>query len=269
MKRLSFLVVGVLLALLGSVGAKAQMQWEIQIGGMATYPKDYDLTGKFTDNTFGNSYAVNALAGLNFFFPIGRSPFYVETGLRYRYLPWQYKQTGSTDKYDYVRFTTYGIEHKSALEVPVKAGYSLRFNPKNSLQIGVGVYLQYMMGIGKSATSEYRDYPEHSDHPTWGYLTDGEMVSRSDGFTVGLQPSLTYLHRAMSVGVMLSTPFYNGANNRFATQFTVTVGLRFNSEGWNRVGNTTLEAIDAARSSSADFNNENAKTIIGTGHQTY
>ncbi len=100
------------------------------------------------------------------------------------------------------------------IEIPVKAGYVLRLNERNSFQFTLGPYVSMVTERGYG-----------------------------DPISVGLNASAAFRHRCMSFGIAWQNPiFLNGPRDYYTNSFEVTIGINFGSDAWSHIGNAAMIA---------------------------
>lgn len=154
----------------------------------------------------------SAMGGIGLFIPLSsRVPLLIETGLRYRYAPALFYGGYRNGE---VCGVEDGASHHHFIELPLKFDYDLRFNESNSLRFGMGVYGAYMFGY----EAMYGD-------------------SHKVGISAGIEPSITYCHRGISVGLSYTNPIiFAPMKNKLADNLTLTFGIKFKSGAWKYVG---------------------------------
>lgn len=208
----------------GAEPASAEVSWLIQGGGM--YRKQYG-TGKIWDyNDNGDEVPVKGnagegLIGLYLRIPVSkRIPMYIETGLGYRTKVvisqaegYKFEPIDLTSSKPSV-YDNFDYYYGNFIELPVKVGYELPLKGKNSILFGVGPTVSWCGEKGKG-----------------------------EPWTVGLNASVTFKHRALNVGLSYSNPlFYNGLRDYYKNSLNVTIGISFGCKIWNKIGNGVIAA---------------------------
>lgn len=96
------------------------------------------------------------------------------------------------------------------IEIPVRFAYKQRLNDNISMHIGLGPYASYNL---------------HSYNN-----------SVTDNLQVGLEPSLAFNWKCLSLGVTYDVPIYNGTKPQFHNAVMATLGIRFKTSAWKYVG---------------------------------
>lgn len=159
------MIIGV--AMLTSINAAAQVNWQFQIGGM--YSKKY---GMYSLDEKSGSGELSGTILLQI--PV-KQQFFIETGLGWRHklvLCQAEDCKFDPDNYNYKDFDS---DFADFLELPIKAGYKLQLNEKNAFDFGFGPYLS--LAFNK---------PE---------------CFNNSSFSAGLNASVAFRHRCMSFGV--------------------------------------------------------------------
>lgn len=207
--------------------AKSEVFWDFQLGGMprSVTPKYADYDGEIKSaETSDKQNSFELMTGFGLYIPLGKtSPWIIETGLRYRYaliypcfenetyIEWNGINAPIYENKKYRVADDYG--HGHTLELPLKVNYEWKWNSKNSLRFGMGVYGSYIL-TGQSGN----------------YETNGN-------FFVGIEPSITYSHRCVSFGFHYHNPlFYEQFDNLLGSGFTFTFALKFKSSAWKYIG---------------------------------
>lgn len=147
---------------------------------------------------------------------IADKPLFIETGLQWMQRP--------------IRFQTVhysrNIIDSDFLELPVKIGYSKKFNEKNSLEFAFGAYVNYRLGSSSTETIKNR-------------------------YELGISPAITFKHRAISLGISYRNPvFYKGYQDDFKNIFNFNIGINFSSINWGAIGNVLSKAGDVMTTAS-------------------
>lgn len=206
---------------------------------------------------------ISALLGVETQFPLPKNTF-LETGLDFRFGPetttYTISESGGEASYkatriplkdfkpndhgaDYVgsKYHHAGIDISTMgfLEVPIRAGYKLVLNDENEFQFALGPVLSFAL-----------------DSPTpWG----GGKIDGINCFSVALQPSVVYKHRALTIGLFYQNPcIYNGLRNRDTNVLMATIGVNFygRKPNWDNI----IAGMEVASS---------VMTAVGSGMQTY
>lgn len=236
-KKLLLLAVVVI----ASQSVSSQVTWYLQTGGIwgsgemnkdgSYHGGDYgiiheDFWNEGYSKNINSGYEVSA--GLFMQIPVKVNRMFIDTGIG-----WRMKNVvSSRDFYvpedpKYAEFGNYKILNYQGrmnfLELPVRFGYQLNLNEKNSFQFKLGPYVSYALGTVYKGTQEYfgdtRVEPRQSLSP----------------LSVGLSPSIMYKHRAFSIGATLNTPcFYNGLRDVKSTSFNLVIAVHLGStSGWD------------------------------------
>lgn len=196
------MIIGV--AMLTSINAAAQVNWQFQIGGM--YSKKY---GMYSLDEKSGSGELSGTILLQI--PV-KQQFFIETGLGWRHklvLCQAEDCKFDPDNYNYKDFDS---DFADFLELPIKAGYKLQLNEKNAFDFGFGPYLS--LAFNK---------PE---------------CFNNSSFSAGLNASVAFRHRCMSFGVSWQNPiFKNGLNDYHRNSVTVTIGINFKGRkpNWDKI----------------------------------
>lgn len=224
-----------------SMSAYSQVTWYLQAGGIwgsgemnkggsyiagESTIMNEDMWDESYHKEINSGYEV--AAGLYMQIPIKTNRMFIDTGLG-----WRMKNVVSLRDFyvpedpKYAEFGNYKILNyqgrKNFLELPVRFGYQLNLNKKNSFQFKLGPYISYALGTIHEDTQEYfgdtRIEPKQSLSP----------------ISVGLSPSVMYKHRAFSVGATLNTPcFYNGLHSVKSTSVNLVIAVHLGStSGWD------------------------------------
>lgn len=200
-----------------SLESSAAVNWLIQVGGM--YMKQYGAEGTFYDeNGPAKGSSFEAMGGIFLQIPLtSKLPIFLETGLDYRNKLLLSQAEGckfrAEEFYD-TRWTDapeqniyHGRDH--IIELPVKAGYNLKLNEKNSFVFGFGPYaaLYTERGLG-------------------------------DPLSIGLTVSAAFRHRCMSFGLSYSNPvFLNGPRDYYKNSITFNIGINLQGRtpNWDNI----------------------------------
>lgn len=208
--------------------------------------KDYDM------------YTLWAGLDIQFFI---KDKFIIETGLNYRMAPYAHFETdnyntitinGKQYKQEWLHESTWG----NFASIPLRFGYHLTLNNKNSFDFCVGPYAAISLG------------------------------TCTNHIFVGISPVITYKHRAFSVSLHYENPvFCNGSNSHLGGQFAVTIGVNFGGRkpNWDNIltgleiagsvlsatssaistyqGSTSSYSGSSSSSTSSNTSGENAKTM--------
>ncbi len=266
-------LIAIILCCLAFTGiAQARTNWRFYVGGM--YAKGFDALGAGEDSDelyYENDKGVsefkkqrktfNIWAGMDIQFII-KDKFIIETGLNYRFAPYadfeRYKYDGSYvgDPDNGILWELQESGNRHFASIPLRFGYHLTLNNKNSFDFCVGPYAAISLG-------------------TW-----------TNHIFVGISPVITYKHRAFSVSLHYENPiFYNGSNSHLGGQFAVTIGVNFGGRkpNWDNIltgleiagsvlsatssaistyqGSTSSYSGSSSSSTSSNTSGENAKTM--------
>lgn len=184
--------------------SEARTSWRFYAGGWMQ--KGFEGNYSYEDNT-DKSSRFNIWAGMDVQFII-KEKFHIETGVNYRN-----------------RYVAYGDEFlysdiDNFVSVPLRFGYRLALDQKNSFEFGVGPYAAYGVSSG--------------------------VVH------VGLSPVVTYKHRALSLSFHYENPVFRSEHDKYRNQFAITVGVNFNgrSPNWDNII-TGLDVANAALSAAS------------------
>ena len=189
----------------GVLPVRSEVFWEFQLGGMymprtTEYMYEGDKLVRNPDMSKQSTW--NALAGFGLFIPLSsRLPLLLETGLRYRY--------ASVVMYRPEYYSVGDVNQGHFAEIPLKLNYDLRLNDSNSFRFGLGAYGAYLVD------------------------SDGCGV----GFSVGVEPSVVFCHRGISLGLSYTNPLiYSEYNNKLGSNLALTFGIKFKSGAWKYIG---------------------------------
>lgn len=189
----------------------AEVNWLFQIGGM--YRNQYGSSNGLLEK----ASTYDASTGLFLQIPLSNSkPFFIETGLGYhrklvisQFGEYDFRSGNFQDiineygAYYYGQYFDYG--YRDIIELPVKFGYKLKLNEKNSFFFAAGPY------AGADFNSDYY---------------------------AGVNASVAFRHRSMSFGFQWQNPvFYNGPKDYYTNSFQVTIGINF------RIGKINTDAL--------------------------
>lgn len=217
--------IAIILCCLAFTGiAQARTNWRFYVGGM--YAKGFDALDAWEDSDelyYENDKGVsefkkqrktfNIWAGMDIQFII-KDKFIIETGLNYRFATYadfeRYKYDGSYfgDPDNGILWELQESGNRHFASIPLRFGYHLTLNNKNSFDFCVGPYAAISLG-------------------TW-----------TNHIFVGISPVITYKHRAFSVSLHYENPvFYNGSNSHLGGQFAVTIGVNFGGRkpNWDNI----------------------------------
>lgn len=190
----------------GALPVRSEVFWEFQLGGMymprtTGYMYEGDKLVRNPDMSRQGTW--NALAGFGLFIPLSsRVPLLIETGLRYRCAP--------VVEYWPNDYRVSDVYQDHFVEIPLKLNYDLRLNDSNSLRFGLGAYGAYLI-CGSD-----------------GY---------SSGISVGIEPSVVFCHRGISLGLSYTNPLiYSEYNNKLGSNLALTFGIKFKSGAWKYIG---------------------------------
>jgi len=191
-----------------ALGSSAEVNWLFQFGGMPT--KQYGAADIFEHEALakGNSYELTG--GIFLQIPLSsKTPLFLETGLGYRNKLVLSQAEGYKFDAEFWSFDNLDAYRGHIVELPVKAGYNLKLNEKNSFVFGFGPYVAAYTERGL-----------------------GDPVS------VGLTVSASFRHRCMSFGVSYSNPvFLNGPRDYYKNSITFNIGinLRGRKPNWDNI----------------------------------
>lgn len=260
------------------------INWRIHVGGM------YNILRTPLDRKnyleFGDKFSF--MGGVEIQVPL-RKNWYIEPGLNLRYGPWTYVVEISSigqyniphykmasaplkdfDKYGFYTgngdFWQPSVETQPSyfVDMPIRAGWRLALNDKNEFQFSFGPYLSIDCG------NPDRD-------ATYG------VVDGCNRFSIGLNPSVVYKHRALSLGISYQNPcIYNGPKNRETNTLLFTIGINFRGRKVNldklssaleiagSVLNTTADAMSSyygnlgEDTSASSDNNSSSRNSVST-----
>jgi len=250
-------------AVLASASASGQVTWYLQTGGIWGSGEMNNESSYFAgdhsimhEDYWNESYrqdiksGYEVAAGLYMQIPVKANRMFIDTGLG-----WRMKNVVSLRDFyvpedpKYAEYGNYKILNYQGrmnfLELPVRFGYQLNLNEKNSFQFKLGPYVSYALG------TVYKNTPDYfGDTPI-------EPKQSLSPLSVGLSPSVMYKHRAFSVGATLNTPcFYNGLHSVKSTSFNLVIAVHLGStSGWNL--DAIADGLDAA------------SQVMGTVSDTY
>lgn len=228
-------------AVLASASAFGKVTWYLQAGGIwgsgEMYKNSSYSAGDHAiihEDSWNESYSKDinkgyeVAVGLYMQIPMKVNRMFIDTGLGWR----MNNVVSSRDFYvpedpKYMEYGNYKILNYQGrmnfLELPVRFGYQLNLNEKNSFQFKLGPYVSYALGTVHKNTQEY-----FGDTP----VVPKQSLSP---LSVGLSPSVMYKHRAFSVGATLNTPcFYNGLRAVKSTSVNLVIAVHLGStSGWN------------------------------------
>ncbi len=266
------------IVVLASSSVFGQVTWYLQAGGMwgsngidkenifswgkDVIMRDDDWNSRYCEE-INKGYEI--AAGLYMQIPVKADRLFIDTGLGWRmkgvvsvrdcYLPesepmYEYPFDGNCKILNYQGRINF-------LELPIRFGYQLNLNKKNSFQFKLGPYVSYALGTLNKSTEAH-------------YFLDGHrrpLPSESESLSplsVGLSPSIMYKHRAFSIGATLNTPcFYNGLHDAKSTSFNLVIAVHLGStSSWD------LDAINDKLGSIAD-GLEAAGQVLDAVNNTY
>lgn len=245
--------------------AKSEVFWDFQLGGMYR-----SVTPKYV---FGNEIrsveasefndpkqaSYELMTGFGLYIPLGKySPWIIETGLRYRYALMYL--CGDSEYYTFRNNTYINVPrkwiaddygHGHTLEIPLKLNYEWKWDAKNSLRFGMGVYGSYLLSTDDEWGGEY------------SYNNNG-------GFVVGIEPSITYSHRCVSFGFHYHNPlFYEQFDNLLGSGFTFTFALKFKSSAWKYIGLGVATAATIGAGVAALYESTNGEDNSQGNYESY
>ncbi len=203
----------------------AEVNWQLQFGGM--YLKQYgtDVDHQLNNPyelTKGSSYELKGALLLQI--PVSNSvPAFIETGLAYRNKLTISQEKGNKFDPEYIlenydNYSEFEFYRNNILELPIKAGYKLALNEKNSFNFGFGPYV--------------------------GMCTERGF---GDPISVGLNLSAAFRHRCMSFGLEWQNPlFLNGPRDYYKNSINLTIGINFKGKVWSHIGAATLATVAVA-----------------------
>lgn len=218
--------------------ASAQLTWNIQVGGIWGKENEGYETGDYTrmsirewdEEDYGrksihNGYEVSA--GLYMQIPIKTNSMFIDTGLG-----WKLKNVVSVRDFVIHENPDYGDwgAHKllnfqgnmNFLELPVRFGYQLNLNEKNSFQFKLGPYISYALG------KIHKDTPEFFQENINGGIMDFNHTLSP--ISIGLSPAVIFKHRALSFGAIFNTPcFLNGPRAVKSSSFNLVLSVNLGS----------------------------------------
>lgn len=266
------------IVVLASSSASGQVTWYLQTGGIwgsnhldkeniFSWGKDVIMS----DDDWNSRYCeeinkgYEIAAGLYMQIPVKSDRMFIDTGLG-----WRRKGVVSVRDYYLTKseplreYPLYGdckiLNYQGKinfLELPIRFGYQLNLNKKNSFQFKLGPYVSYALG-GLNKNTVAIHFWEGRRRPL---PSEPESLSP---LSVGLSPSIMYKHRAFSIGATLNTPcFYNGLHDAKSTSFNIVIAVHLGSTSdfdWDAITDK-LEAIADGM--------EAAGQVLGTVSDTY
>ncbi|MDE7151712.1 MAG: hypothetical protein K2O27_05545 [Candidatus Amulumruptor sp.] len=209
----------------------AQLDWRIEAGGMMS--KHYGVSGEFYDEFGepGKKTDFEAFGALLLRISLSSNiPLSLETGLGYRNKlvlsqekGFKFEPSLLDETISWTSNPMYGkvMDYRgNFIEIPVKAIYSFNINEKNGFDLGLGPYVSMVTERGL-----------------------GDPVS------VGLNASVAYKYRRLSVGVAWQNPlFLNGPRDYYKNSCMLTLGLTLGKPSSEALGNfaNTLGAVGSA-----------------------
>lgn len=264
MKSVRYLLAALVLAVIAPQAANAEIYWEIQGAGMGFSNKHYEDGFDYMDKkSSGRETSYHAGFGIGLFIPISRQyPFLLETGLQVRVGSFEYfekvkkgellkiiNEYDNTIKYSVKDYTSVGTDDEIdpiwSIQVPVKFNYVYNLNEKSSLRFGFGPFFRYSFGDYFGGVLSVRgEDTMHFGPSKETEVTHGtEYKISSSNFMIGLTPSASYCYRNFSVGLTyeVSVMFFNNLKlenypNRYKHAFMLTVGFKFKTKVWRRIG---------------------------------
>lgn len=226
--------------------AYADVEWEFQVGGM--YTSDYKVYSTSSED-IKRSANGQATLGLYLKIPVARRMF-IETGLG-----WRHHYVFSKYKFEVTKIGDESLDEPAetwvnpeyndwgnSLVLPVKFGYSLPLNEQNSFEFLLGPYVEYLFNSPNEYATE-----EIQERIDYGY-----NIRKATHWSVGIQPSVMFKHRALRIGMTFQGPiFYNGPQNLNKNTFMFTIGVSFGSGAWEGIG-TGLAAAGTVMGAMAD-----------------
>lgn len=180
-------------------------------------------------NGIKNSYEI--ATGLYLQIPLKAKNIFIDTGLGYRYkniiscfdldISEQFRNNGT-----YKLLSPERAGH--SVEIPVRLGYQINLNEKNSFQFKLGPYISYV--FYEFGDADYYGYS--------GYINNTKFYNtqHASPISVGLSPSIMYKHRAIAIGAtMNSACFYNGPRDVKNTTFNLVLAIHFGSWNWDAI----------------------------------
>lgn len=239
MKRIKCFIL-LIAAVLATTSAYGQVTWYLEAGGIwgssdmnKEYPHYTTGSGTFISDEYWNENYKQTLtsgyeisAGLYIQIPLKGHQMFLDTGLG-----WKSKNVISVRDAN-LNYNNVGLDfedHKfidyqgriNFLELPLRFGYQLNLNAKNSFQFKIGPYISYAINNLQNDWADYAIYgkPKESLSPV----------------SVGLSPSIMFKHRRLAVGATLNTPcFFNGPRAYKSTSFNLVVAIHLGSmSGWD------------------------------------
>lgn len=220
------------------LSAHSKVNWELQVGGMyrEVYRAEYIEHGDYSKGG-----RIEVLARLLLQIPVSKKvPFFIETGLGWHEKPVFAVAEGIKfpDDKDYISSRDIDEKNGDFLMLPLKCGYKLKLNEKNSINFAAGPYI----------------------------AAPFETVEFNRGFIdFGLEASVEYRHRCMSFGVMWLNPiFINSQRNYYKNSINVTIGINFGfgKVNWEKVA-AVMTAVSESTSTFVNNYNQYQQSVNG------
>ena len=193
--------------------------WNLKAGGMLWNRSLPDIDEK--------SSATDILAGLGLEIPINKK-FNIETGLRWKYI-WALLNT--EDYNPYVNGSDKTSEQMHLLELPVRLTYKWQLKDNLSLHLGAGPYASMPIAYSFSGDDSFiKDEPRGKLH-------------------VGLETAAVLYWGNFNIGAHYNIPFYKGYEDGYNNRVELTLGIRFKSKIWGKIGAGVVAIDDALRAS--------------------
>jgi len=195
--------------------------WNLKAGGMLwkrTSPQMLDEKEGATD----------ILAGLGVEIPLNRK-LNIETGLRWKYVyallqAAEGMGNGDNNELD---------EQMHLLELPVRLMYKWQLKDNLSLHVGAGPYAS--MPIAYSFDGD-----------------DSFLEERPKGkLNIGLETAAVLYWGNFNVGLHYNIPIHKGYKDGYNNRVELTLGIRFKSKFWEKLGDGVIAADNALRASGA------------------